>query len=199
MIGLWSSFRSCSRRSGKSISGNYHPEINKELAKRYPIEFLDSIFERIGQIDPRKNNFLINNLDSVGVIIQNVSLDTIITWMKANLVTRAQFLSRYVQLVDEDRQNGMMRWTEFGYKFLSQTFDIPTVLDNIMLRMLPRSWFGNYSLTLKKYLPLFDDPIISNKPDLQFWRNQAKTQLLKQIEWEEREEARDQNSELPYE
>jgi len=93
----------------------------------------------------------------------------------------------------------MMRWTEFGYKFLSQTFDIPTVLDNIMLRMLPRSWFGNYSLTLKKYLPLFDDPIISNKPDLQFWRNQAKTQLLKQIEWEEREEARDQNCELPYE
>lgn len=183
----------------KAFSGNYHPEINKELAKRYPIEFLDSIFERIGQIDPRKNNFLINNLDSVGVIIQNVSLDTIITWMKTNLVTRAQFLSRYVQLVDEDRQNGMMRWTEFGYKFLSQTFDIPTVLDNIMLRMLPRSWFGNYSLTLKKYLPLFDDPIISDKPDLQFWRNQAKAQLLKQIEWEEREEARDQNSELSYE
>lgn len=182
-----------------AFSGNHHSEINKEFAKRYPNEFLDIIFERIGQIDPRNNNFLINNLDSVGEIIQNVFSDTIITWMKTNLVTRAQYLSRYVQLVDEDRQNGMMVWTEFGYKFLSQTFDIPTVLDNIMLRMHPLSWFGNLSMTLRKYLPLFDDPSISNEPDLRSWGNQAKTRLLKSIEREEREETRDQQNQLRYE
>lgn len=182
-----------------AFSGNYHPAINKELAKRYPIEFLDVIFERIGQIDPRKSIYLINNLDSVGVIIQNVFSDTIITWMKTDLVTRAQYLSRYIELVDEDRQSGMMKWSEFGYRFLSLTYNIPTVLDNITLRMLPQSWFGNYSLTLRKYLPLFDDLIINKEPDLQIWSNQAKTRFLKRIEWEESEETRDQQSELPYE
>ncbi len=182
-----------------AFSGNYHPAINKELAKRYPIEFLDVIFERIGQIDPRKSIYLINNLDSVGVIIQNVFSDTIITWMKTDLVTRAQYLSRYIELVDEDRQSGMMKWSEFGYRFLSLTYNIPTVLDNITLRMLPQSWLGNYSLTLRKYLPLFDDLIINKEPDLQIWSNQAKTRFLKRIEWEESEETRDQQSELPYE
>ena len=184
---------------GEVFCWDYHPAINQELAKRYPSEFLDTIFERIGDIDPRSNIYLWNKLDTVGMIIQNVNSDEIITWMKVNLGTRAPFLSRYVRLVEEDRESGIMKWTKFGNVFLSLTTDIPTVLENIMVRMHPRSWFGNLSLLLRKYLPLFDDPSIGNEPDLRSWGNQAKAQWLRRIELEEREESRDQQIELPFE
>ncbi len=178
---------------------NLHSEINKELSLRYPIELLDILFAKIGHIDPREDIFLLNSLERVGNIIQLVNSDVVLDWMLQDPFDRAQFLSRYLLLVEKDYDIGVMKWTEFGRHFLSSTYQIPMVLENIILRMHPTSWIGSYSLTLKMYLPLFNDALFDETTELKTWIENQKSQLLNEIRRHEESESQERNINFRFE
>lgn len=164
----------------KSVSSVYHPYINHFFGSEYPIELLDLLYSRIGLIDPDENFHLLNYPEEIGEILQQVNKEIILTWMKDDLHNRSQFLSRYLSLVEEDKETKVFRWTDFGRTFVSLTQDIPTVLENIGFRLEPRSWTGSYSHAIRRLLPLIDDELINSSSRLKSWREDTKLRWLKQ-------------------
>lgn len=176
-----------------------HPSIDGILGQNYPLELLDTLFSRIGLKDTRKELFLYYEADKIGKIIQCVDAEVILKWMSCDLIARAQFLSRFLSLIIEDKDQSIFKWSEFGNIFLSLTYDIPFVLDNIIFRQFPRGWIGDFSLTLRKYLPLFDSDLFTKTKVLENWRDTQRSQLLSDIQKHEESEAKDRNRSQEFE
>lgn len=166
-----------------------HPELNKLVGSEYPIILLNTLFSRIGDIDPIRNIYLYNNPDDIGQIIQCVDSDVIIKWMDEDLVNRAQFLSRYLSLVHEDKDTSSFYWTDFGRLFLNRTFDTPTVLDNIGFRLEPTGVVSSYAYEFRRRLTLLDDNFLASDARLIAWKDSLRSRWLDQIRLSEKREA----------
>lgn len=166
----------------------YH-EVTTLIAKHFPYILLDTIFARIGNIEPINDMALLNSPERIENLMRPIEKDILLKWLDEDLRARAIFLSRYCSLIEKSSEQEEIRWSMFGEEFLSKTYVIPSVLENMLFRLEVRSWSGDRSNVIKKRLSLFSQDSLPKLPELNEWKKQQLIRYQKLIKDSEKIEA----------
>lgn len=155
--------------SGYSFAYSSYKKVLKVLATKYPLVFLDTLFEKLA----RSNQIIRMPALYAANILSEIDDEILIEWVMVEKNLRISKVISMIRPYQNRKVDGVIEWTPLTMELIEAADDLDGVFSEMKKSFYPMSWSGSLASIMETRLPLIVDLQKHEKSEISEW---AKTE-----------------------